>query len=200
MSRIEDGKIYETREEQERRIDRENRRFHYGKKRSRNQAKNISVRRELARRAGNRCEICGFAFSNVLVVHHIMPVSLGGSAETRNLTLICPNCHALVHNYNHYPDKLTVERKYPAWKRGLATAGLSGEQADALLLIASKRAIILPVGHIIPFRERQPLTPVIVDENGVPLEPPTDPAVIEAALQRIEKVFGTSLHPDYAGD
>jgi len=33
----------------------------------------------------------------LLRVHHIVPVSLGGTDEIENLVLLCPNCHTLVH-------------------------------------------------------------------------------------------------------
>lgn len=201
LSRIvEDRYIYETQEERDRRIERENRRFEHEKKRSRNQAKNLGVRRELVQRSGNKCEICRFAFSNVLVAHHIIPVRWAGSPESFNLVLICPNCHALIHNYNHYPDARTVEKSYPAWKSGLSKAGLTESQSDRLLLIASKQARVLEDGSIIPYKEPEPLIPILVDETGTPIEPRHDPAKIEAALARIEGVFGIGIHKAYVGD
>jgi 5-methylcytosine-specific restriction endonuclease McrA len=197
---IEDRFIYETQEEHDLRIELENRRFHHQKKRSRNQAQNLGIRRELVRRSGNKCEICRFAFSNILVAHHIKPVRWGGSASPFNLALICPNCHALVHNYDHYPDRRTVERSYPHWKRGLKKAGIDDAQADRLLLIASKRARILKDGSVISYKETGPLIPVIVDETGKPCDERYNPDKLEAALRHIEEVFGTGLHETYVGD
>lgn len=45
----------------------------------------------------NRCEVCNFNFKEVLVVHHILPVSDGGTNELENLSVLCPTCHAIVH-------------------------------------------------------------------------------------------------------
>jgi len=187
---VDDRYIYETQEEHDSRIKFENRRFHQNKKRSRNKPRNVSIRRELSIRSDGKCEICSFAFSNILVAHHILPVSYGGNGHPFNLALICPNCHALVHNYDHYPDRFTVEKKYPAWMRGLSKAGLNEKQASRLLLIASKRARITKEGSVIPYKEPDPLIPIIVDENGKPLDDRHDPAKINAALRYIEEVFG----------
>lgn len=53
-----------------------------------------------------KCAICGWKISENLVIHkgkalpsygceihHIVPVSEGGSGELDNLIMLCPNCH-----------------------------------------------------------------------------------------------------------
>jgi predicted restriction endonuclease len=45
------------------------------------------------KRYGNRCELCGYGL--VVETHHILPRKKGGLHVTDNLTVLCPNCHAL---------------------------------------------------------------------------------------------------------
>lgn len=55
---------------------------------------------------GCKCAVCGWKISEKLVIHkgktlisygceihHIVPVSEGGSGELDNLIMLCPNCH-----------------------------------------------------------------------------------------------------------
>lgn len=43
-----------------------------------------------------KCEICGLR-SDICVRHHIQSRSLGGTNHKNNLSILCPNCHSLVH-------------------------------------------------------------------------------------------------------
>lgn len=43
------------------------------------------------------CEDCGCSITDILELHHIKPVSLGGGNEMSNLRLLCPNCHKMMH-------------------------------------------------------------------------------------------------------
>ena len=52
---------------------------------------------EILETFNNRCEVCNFNFKEVLVVHHILPISDGGTNELENLSVLCPTCHAIVH-------------------------------------------------------------------------------------------------------
>ena len=45
----------------------------------------------------SRCEICGFDFYKVLQIHHVVPISLGGSNDNDNIICVCPNCHKMLH-------------------------------------------------------------------------------------------------------
>jgi HNH endonuclease len=47
-----------------------------------------------------KCAICGFSIRAALRIHHIIPVSLGGRDLLSNFSLICSNCHALVHYFS----------------------------------------------------------------------------------------------------
>lgn len=46
---------------------------------------------------GCKCEVCGFSNPHALDVHHVRPVSEGGTDEIENLACLCKNCHGLVH-------------------------------------------------------------------------------------------------------
>lgn len=189
MSQIIGFHIYETQEEHNHRIERENRHFCAVQRRSRQETKNQNVRRPIMRRAGNKCEICCLDFWKILVLHHIVPVSLGGPADLTNLIALCPNCHALVHNYRHFKCDRTVRDKYPGWRRALARVRLTEEQVDRLLLVASKDARVLSDSSIVPHKEPSPLVSVIVDEEGRPIDERFNSEEIEAALDRLEKRF-----------
>lgn len=57
---------------------------------------------------GNQCETCGS--TETLVIHHIKPVSEGGSNENENLKVLCSNCHNLIHHPHKkgfVPDSLS---------------------------------------------------------------------------------------------
>jgi len=58
---------------------------------------NTSLKQRVFKKYDRRCYVCGFSIDIALRVHHIIPVSLGGTDEMENLVLLCPNCHALVH-------------------------------------------------------------------------------------------------------
>src|SRR5579885_783425 len=60
----------------------------------------VSFRRSVFREYNNRCYVCGFSVPQVLRVHHLVPVSLGGVDTLENLVLLCSNCHALVHVFS----------------------------------------------------------------------------------------------------
>ena len=42
-----------------------------------------------------QCEDCGCSIKEILEIHHVRPVRCGGGNDTRNLKLLCPNCHKL---------------------------------------------------------------------------------------------------------
>ena len=51
-----------------------------------------------------KCIICGFNI--VTHIHHIIPVSGGGSSKERNLVCLCPNHHHMVHKNIITEEKL----------------------------------------------------------------------------------------------
>lgn len=58
-----------------------------------------ALKRLLIDLRGPRCQRCAFDDVNILVVHHIVRCSDGGTNDPDNLELLCPNCHAKVHYY-----------------------------------------------------------------------------------------------------
>ena len=48
-------------------------------------------------RDGYRCRICGS--TERLNVHHIVPISMGGTHELENLITLCYRCHATQHRH-----------------------------------------------------------------------------------------------------
>lgn len=45
----------------------------------------------------SKCDICGFDYSPVLHIHHIIPIKDYGDNSDNNIACLCPNCHTLVH-------------------------------------------------------------------------------------------------------
>jgi 5-methylcytosine-specific restriction endonuclease McrA len=54
------------------------------------------VKRRALRRAGGHCLRC-WRPSSDLHVHHVKPVSEGGSNQQRNAMVVCPDCHRALH-------------------------------------------------------------------------------------------------------
>lgn len=65
-----------------------------------------SMRREVVRRAGGRCEVPGCRVTFSREVHHVVLRSEGGGHGSENLVVLCGRHHDLVHQ-----GLLTVERK-----------------------------------------------------------------------------------------
>lgn len=51
----------------------------------------------IKKRDGNRCVRCGA--TDRLQVHHVIPVSAGGSHDDSNLVTLCNNCHREAHGW-----------------------------------------------------------------------------------------------------
>lgn len=62
------------------------------------------------------CEVCGWTspvgMEDMMPVHHIKPLSCGGTHETTNLILLCPNCHAIAHKLWPIHRITRIERDY----------------------------------------------------------------------------------------
>jgi len=56
------------------------------------------LRNQILKRDGYRCRICGR--THHLQVHHIIPLSRGGSNDPSNLITLCVVCHAAQHPGN----------------------------------------------------------------------------------------------------
>lgn len=110
-----------------------------------------ALRKAVLARDNNTCQICkiisGQEFTEVLDVHHIVEVYLGGDDSINNLITACTVCHKLVHLYGRGElhirpeDELTEEEK-PRFKRiiklgtvirkGMAAKGMKKEQIKKL--------------------------------------------------------------------
>ena len=56
-----------------------------------------------------RCEMCGS--EEGLEVHHIIPVSCGGSDDESNLKVLCGKCHTAIHNKDRsYLTKMGIAK------------------------------------------------------------------------------------------
>jgi len=56
-----------------------------------------ALKNRLVQARGDRCEKCGYPKTHILVIHHKVRRSDGGTDDLTNLELICPNCHAEIH-------------------------------------------------------------------------------------------------------
>lgn len=54
------------------------------------------VEKQIFKEANSSCPFCGEQDVNTLEIHHIKPVSEGGTNETGNLLLTCSNCHSKI--------------------------------------------------------------------------------------------------------
>ncbi|MFC1595593.1 HNH endonuclease [Gemmatimonadota bacterium] len=43
------------------------------------------------------CQECGLEEPDIMNVHHIIPISEGGTNNASNLIVLCPNCHTRAH-------------------------------------------------------------------------------------------------------
>lgn len=72
------------------------------------------LREEIRNRDSNVCKNCFNSFDGVgLQVHHIIPVSNGGSDDYENLILLCHDCHKNVHQkgWNEYTEQFFAYTK-----------------------------------------------------------------------------------------
>lgn len=54
-------------------------------------------RSDLLELHNNKCYVCNLSFIPMLQIHHIKPLKDGGTNDLKNLTVLCPNCHKLIH-------------------------------------------------------------------------------------------------------
>lgn len=72
-----------------------------------------SVKKEVIKRSGNRCERCDIDFDEGTTgeFHHIIPVVFGGSNSIDNCSLLCRDCHRIAPNIKN-KNELVVYRHY----------------------------------------------------------------------------------------
>lgn len=72
----------------------------------RTEATNIRLRKEIQLKRPlilmifeGKCQICDLDVEELLEIHHILPLSEGGTNEWHNLSVLCPTCHKVVHSF-----------------------------------------------------------------------------------------------------
>jgi hypothetical protein len=108
----------------------------------RSEAKRIKP--SVIERHDGQCYICDFDCRPVLVMHHIVPVGIGGNNDMSNVVSLCPNCHAIVHKMMDFalstdgcdvgPGALSQGEIGEIWKWSLG--GLGDEQYIRLYSLA----------------------------------------------------------------
>lgn len=56
-----------------------------------------ALRAQVFTKYDDKCHVCGYAVRSALRIHHVHPRHLGGPDRLGNLSLLCSNCHAVVH-------------------------------------------------------------------------------------------------------
>lgn len=59
------------------------------------------VKKQLIKRYGKYCMICGQYVRKGITYHHIKPKSLGGEYTISNGSLLCDCCHRHLHTYQY---------------------------------------------------------------------------------------------------
>ena len=80
----------------------------------------VETKAELIALRGEHCEGCFTAMpeSRMMHMHHVKPVSKGGTNIGSNVALLCPNCHAIAH----WIDRNAPEAERPTDAPTLITA------------------------------------------------------------------------------
>lgn len=102
------------------------------------------IKPSVIRRHDGQCYICGFNCKPILIMHHIIPVGIGGGNDLSNVVSLCPNCHAIVHKMMDFALSIDAQDIEPGtlsqgeigeiWKWSLG--GLSDEQYIRLYSLA----------------------------------------------------------------
>jgi hypothetical protein len=130
---------------------------------------------QVLRRDRHQCQACGIEARQVLAVHHLVPVALGGRDALSNLTTLCANCHRGVHWL------ATGDRSVPAHAYGL------GETARA-------RRHLLVLARGIREHRLRVVGPDRVLKTSIPLAEAIKAVVIQDGLEDAEALlFGRCL-------
>lgn len=110
-----------------------------------------------------RCRTCGIAIRQVLTIHHVIPVELGGRDALDNLTTLCAICHRIVHWLS------TGDRSVEAHGYGL---GPSASARRGLLALARRirRRRLRVVGRDLVLSTSVPLATAmsaVITRNGL---------------------------------
>jgi len=84
-----------------------------------------SQRAKIILKVNGKCLQCKKKYSSdVLELHHIKPVSEGGSNRLSNITVLCPTCHRRVHTGEIPAKDLQSMEKYGKLTPGKKASGL----------------------------------------------------------------------------
>ncbi len=56
-----------------------------------------SFKKMLSENLPHECRVCGCTDESKLIYHHIVPLSLGGENNLRNIIVLCAECHSKTH-------------------------------------------------------------------------------------------------------
>jgi len=85
---------------------------------------NTNILRKRMISAGMNLKVCAnCGADSELVIHHIVPLALGGSNRTSNLVCLCTSCHSLMHSGIKISDLNKPRRKPAGRKRGVDEIG-----------------------------------------------------------------------------
>jgi hypothetical protein len=88
----------------------------------------VEEKKEILDRDGYECVRCGETEEGKLRIHHIVPVSQGGSGDEDNLATLCKACHDEAHGQSNTGTVVYGDKDgFQAWLRG-ASRGLETEQ------------------------------------------------------------------------
>lgn len=67
-----------------------------------------SVKKNVTKRSGNRCERCSIDFDEDFKgeFHHIIPIICGGNNSVKNCSFLCHDCHLVAPNVKNKIDLL----------------------------------------------------------------------------------------------
>lgn len=85
-----------------------------------NQNEKVSpgARTKIINRDGGYCLRCGLEDETKLEVHHILPVSQGGTNDDSNLATLCSHCHEAAHGGSKTSGKTTyAQGNFRAWTK-----------------------------------------------------------------------------------
>jgi hypothetical protein len=131
------------------------------------------ARRQVIRRAEDRCEYCGLSQAGqeaLFHVDHVVPVTAGGTAALDNLALACVSCSLRKGARQQAPDPKTGKEvplfhpRQEVWGRhfrwdGVRILGLTPTGRATVAALSMNRPLALAIRREEAFRGRHPLSP-----------------------------------------
>ncbi len=131
------------------------------------------ARRQVIRRAEDRCEYCGLSQAGqeaLFHVDHVVPVTAGGTAALENLALACVSCSLRKGARQQAPDPKTGEAlslfhpRREVWGRhfrwnGVLLLGLTPTGRAAVAALSMNRPLALAIRQEEVIRHRHPPAP-----------------------------------------